>query len=110
MILFTVPVLPRLRSLTVRCGIPQLSRREADDPLKMKAEMALVREAGAERDVGHAEPAACQQEFLRSLDTARDHILVRRQPGGRLELPREVIGAEMHDGRHLLQRCLKKMI
>jgi hypothetical protein len=32
---------------------------------------------------------------LRSFNPARDHILVRRQPGGRLELPREVIGAEM---------------
>ena len=29
---------------------------------------------------------------------------MRRQPGGCLELPREVIGAEMDDGRHLLQR------
>ena len=69
----------------------------------MKAEMALVREAGAERDLGHAELAVCPQELLRPFNTARDHILVRRQPGGRLELPREVIRAEMDDRRHLRQ-------
>src|SRR5258707_5438380 len=66
--------------------------------------MALVREAGAERDLGQAEFALCPQEVLRSFNAARDHILVRRQPGGRLELPREVEGAEVDDGRHLLQR------
>lgn len=65
--------------------------------------MALVREAGAERDLGHAELAVCPQELLRPFNTARDHILVRRQPGGRLELPREVIRAEMDDRRHLRQ-------
>ena len=30
-------------------------------------------------------------------------VLVRRQPGGRLELPREMVGAEAGDRRHLLQ-------
>src|SRR5262249_944987 len=72
-------------------------------PLKLKAKMALVREAGAKRDLGQAEFAVCPQEVLRLFDAARDHILVRRQPGGRLELPREVKGAEIDDGRHLLQ-------
>ena len=66
--------------------------------------MALIREAGAERDLGQAEPAVCPQEVLRSFNAACDYILVRRQPGGRLELAREVIGAEMGDGSHLLQR------
>jgi hypothetical protein len=37
------------------------------------------------------------------LDAAQDDVLVRRQPGGRLELPREVVDAEMGDGGHLLQ-------
>jgi hypothetical protein len=41
---------------------------------------------------------------LRSFNAARDHILMRRQPGGRLELPREVIWAELGDSTQLLQR------
>ena len=86
------------------CGTQKLSWRDADDPLKLKAKMALIREAGAERDLGQAEPAVCPQEVLRSFNAACDYILVRRQPGGRLELAREVIGAEMGDGSHLLQR------
>ena len=32
-----------------------------------------------------------------------DDVLVRRQPGGRLELPGEVVGAEAGDRGHLLQ-------
>ncbi len=66
--------------------------------------MALVREADAECDLRQAELAICPEEVLRSFNAARDHILVRRQPGGRLELAREVIGAEMNDGSHLPQR------
>ena len=83
---------------------PKLSRRDADDPLEVRAEMALIREAGAERDIRQAELAVCPQEVLRSFNAARDHILVRRQPGGRLELSRKVIGTEIGDGCHLLQR------
>src|SRR5260221_12264277 len=37
-------------------------------------------------------------------NTARDHILVRRQSSGRFELARKVIGAEMNGGSHSLQR------
>ena len=66
--------------------------------------MALVREAGADCDLCQAEFTVCPQEVLRPFNAARDHILVRRQPSGRLELPREVIGAEMNDGSDLLQR------
>jgi len=69
------------------CGTPKLLWRNADDPLKMKAKMALIREAGAQRDLCQGELAVCSQEVLRSFNTARDHILVRRQPGGCLELP-----------------------
>ena len=86
------------------CGGPKLPRRDADEPFKVKGELALVREAGAERDVRQAELTVGTQEVLRSFDAARDHILVRRQPSGRLELPRKVIGAEINDGSHLLQR------
>jgi len=39
--------------------------------------MALVREAGAERYLGQAEPAIRPQELLRSFNAARDYILVR---------------------------------
>lgn len=41
------------------CGSPKLSRRDADDPLEVKGKMALVREAGAERDLRQAELAPC---------------------------------------------------
>jgi hypothetical protein len=43
------------------------------------------------------------QELLGPLDSARDDVPVRRQPGGRLELPREMVGAEVGGRRHLLQ-------
>jgi len=36
----------------------------------MKAKMALIREAGAERDLGQAEFATCPQEVLPSCDAA----------------------------------------
>ena len=66
--------------------------------------MTLVREADAECDLRQTELTVCPQEVLRSFNAARDHILVRRQSGGRLELAREVIGAEMNNCSHLLQR------
>ena len=44
------------------------------------------------------------QEVLRPFNAARDHILVRRQPGGCLELSCEMIRTEMDDGHHLFQR------
>ena len=59
------------------CGNPKLSRRDADDPLEVKAEMALIREAGAVRDLREAELAVCSQEELRSFNAPRDHILIR---------------------------------
>jgi hypothetical protein len=61
--------------------------------------MALVGEAGAERDLGQAEPGVCSQEVLHMFDPACDYMLVRRKPGGCLELPREMKGAEMDEGR-----------
>jgi hypothetical protein len=72
--------------LRCSCGNPKLSRRDADHPLEVKRKLALVREADAERDLHQAEFAICPQEVLRSFNAARDHILARRQPGGRLEL------------------------
>ena len=51
-----------------------------------------------------AELVLFPQELLRSFNAARDHILMRRQPGSLPELPRKVRGAEMGGGSHLLQR------
>ena len=70
----------------------------------MKGKVALVRETGAERDLAQADSGICPQEVLGSCNPAHDHILVRRRSGGRLELARKVIGAEMNDGSHLLHR------
>jgi len=84
---------------------PKLSRRDADDPLKERGKMALVREAGADRDLGQTELAVCSQEVLRPFNAAVDHVLVRRQPGGSLELPHELISAEIGHGSHLFQRA-----
>jgi hypothetical protein len=53
-------------------------------------ELALVREAGVRGDLRQGEVAAALQELLRPFDAAHDEVLVRRQPGGRLELPGEM--------------------
>jgi hypothetical protein len=52
-------------------------------------ELALVREAGVRGDLGRGKVAALQR-LLGPFDSAHDDVLVRRQPGGRLELPREL--------------------
>lgn len=65
---------------------------------------ALIREAGAKRDLRQLELAVYPQGVLRPFNAARDHILVRRQPAGCLELSCEMIRTEMDDGRHLFQR------
>ena len=56
------------------------------------AELALVREAGVQGDLRQGQVRPCLQELLGPLDAAGDDILVRRQPGGPLELLREVVG------------------
>src|SRR5262249_10227992 len=66
-------------------------------------ELALVREAGAAGHLRQGKVGSCLQEFLGSLDAAGDDVLVRRQPGGRLELPGEVVDAKMGRRGHLLQ-------
>jgi hypothetical protein len=68
------------------CGNPKLSRRDANHPLEVKGKLALVREAWAQRGFRQAETAICLQEMLSSFKAACDHILVRRQSDGRLEL------------------------
>ena len=66
-------------------------------------ELALVRKPGAAGDLRQGEFVASVQELPRPFDAAGDEVLVRRQPGGRLELPRQVVDAEMGDGRQRLQ-------
>jgi hypothetical protein len=77
-----------VRVLAEACGLlrdscrkPKLSRRDADDPLEVKRKMALVCEAGPERNLRQAELAVSLQELLRSVNAARDQILVRRGIG-----------------------------
>jgi hypothetical protein len=90
--------------LGLSCDLKKLSRRGAHDPPKMETKMALMRETTAKRDFAQTYSAICTQKVLCSFDAARDYILMRRHPGGCLELPREMIRAEMDDGRHLVQR------
>jgi hypothetical protein len=80
---------------------PKLSRCDTDEPFKVKGKLALVREPGVERNLCQLELIVFSQEVLCSLNAARDYILVRCQTSGRLELPGEVIGAEMGDRSHL---------
>ena len=54
------------------CGNPKLSRCGADDPLKERGKMALVREASADRYLGQTELAVCLQELLRPFNAAVD--------------------------------------
>src|SRR5215475_764445 len=85
------------------CGHPELPRRDADYALEVMRELALVREAGVRGHLRQGEVASGLQELLGPLDAARDDVLVRRQPGGPLELRDEVVGAEAGDGGQLLQ-------
>src|SRR5215475_1316737 len=82
---------------------PELPRRDADETLEVMAELALVREAGVRGDLRQGEVASGLQELLGPLDAAQDDVLVGRQPGGPLELPREVVDAEASDRGQLLQ-------
>ena len=66
-------------------------------------ELALVREAGACRDLRQREVTILLEEPLGPFDATGDDVLVRRQPRRDLELPREMVGTEVGDGRHLLQ-------
>src|SRR5262249_20722021 len=81
---------------------PELPRRDADYALEVMGELALVREPGVRGDLRQGEVAALQ-ELPGPLDAAHEDVLVRRQPGGPLELPNEVVGAEAGDSGQLLQ-------
>ena len=91
------------RPLSDSCGRPEPTRRDADQTLEVMREMALVREASARRNLCQGEVAILSKELLRTLDATGDDVLVRRLPCRDLELPREVVGAEVGDCRHVLQ-------
>src|SRR5262249_31069963 len=93
-----------LRRFVVSYARPELPRRDADQALEVMGELALVREAGVDGDLRQGGVASGLQELLGPLDAAGDDVLVRRQSGGRLELPREVVGAEVR-GRGQLPKC-----
>src|SRR6516164_4496059 len=82
---------------------PELPRRDAGEALELTGELALVIEAGVRGDLRQREVASALQELLGPLDTAGDDVLVRRQAGGPLELPGEVVGAKTSDRGQLLQ-------
>src|SRR5262249_25963377 len=83
------------------CGHPELSRRGANEALEVIGELALVREAGAGSHLRQGQVAL--QQLLGPFDAPGDDVLVRRQPGGPPELPREMVDAETSDSGHLLQ-------
>src|SRR5262245_4980202 len=94
----TVPFSWRdLRRFVGSYARPELSWRDAEEALEVMGELALVREAGVRGDLRQGEVASGLQELLGPLDAAGDDVLVRRQPGGPLELPGEVVGTEAGD-------------
>src|SRR5262249_40692388 len=66
-------------------------------------EVALVREAGARRNLCQGEVAILLKELLRTLDATGDDVLVLRLSRRDLDLPRGVVGAEVGHRRHVLQ-------
>src|SRR6516225_5552161 len=98
-----LPLLARTCDLLANsCGPAELSRRDPDEALESVGELALVREAGVCGDLRQGEVASLQKE-LGPLDAAQDDVLVRWEPGGHLELPCEVVDAEVGDLRQLCQ-------
>src|SRR5262249_56672922 len=88
-------------SLGGSCGGPELPWRDADYALEVAGELALVGEAGVRGDVRQGQVRPGLQQLPGTLDAAGDDVLVGRQPGGLLELPGEVVGAEPGDRQHL---------
>src|SRR5260370_30091004 len=85
------------------CGHSELPRRDAKEAFEVTGELALVREAGVRGNLRQGEVAAALQKLPGSFDATGDDVLVRRQPGGRLELSGEVVGTKVGDRSHLLQ-------
>src|SRR5215831_7763277 len=91
------------RPLSDSYGRPEPTRRDADQALEVMREVALVREAGARGNLGQGEVVILSKELLRTLDATGDDVLVRRLSRRDAELPREVVGAQVGDGRQVLQ-------
>src|SRR5262249_34467878 len=91
------------RPLGDSCGRPEPTRRDAEQALEVMREVALVREAGARRNLCQGEVGILLKELLRTLDATGDDVLVRRLSRRGLELPREMVGAEVGARRHVLQ-------
>src|SRR5215470_1623406 len=81
----------------------ELPRRDADNALEVMGELALIRELGVRGDLRQGQFGPGLQELPGPLDAAQDDVLVRRQPGGPLELRDEVVGTEAGDRGQLLQ-------
>src|SRR5262249_41980134 len=93
------------------CGAAETPRCDADGALEVMRQLALIRGADAGRDLGQRQRAVRAEQLLDALDAARDHVLVWSEPGRCLELPREVVGAQVSSGGHLLEaRCLAEMV
>jgi hypothetical protein len=91
------------RSLGDSCGLSEPPRRDADQALEVMGEVALVGETGARRNLRQRDVMILLKESLGPLNAAGDDVLMRRPPRRDLELPREVVGAEMGDRRQLPQ-------
>src|SRR5262249_21604496 len=92
------------------CGVlggsyarPEMPWGDADCALEVMGELTLIREPGVRGDLRQGQFGSGLEELPGPLDAARDDVLVRRQPGGGLELPREVVGAEAGDRGDLPQ-------
>src|SRR5262245_52490632 len=92
-----------LRLLDGSYARSELPRRDAEEALEVMGKLALVGKAGVRGDLRQGQVGSCLQELPGPLDAAQDDVLVRRQPGGPLELRGEVVRTEAGDRGHLLQ-------
>jgi hypothetical protein len=90
------------------CGNLVLSRRGTDDPSKVKTEMALIREADDLGDLRESNVASSAQKLLRPFHPPRHNVLMRGPSSRRLELSGKMVGTEMGNGSHLVQRLLSR--
>jgi hypothetical protein len=82
-----------------------LSRRGTDDPLKVKTEMALIREAYDLRHLRESDVAISAQKLVRPFHPSRNHVLMWGPSSRRLELSGKMVGTEMGNGSHLVQQA-----
>src|SRR5262247_4189062 len=85
------------------CGRPEPTRCDAGQALEVMREVALVREASVRGNLCQGQVVILSKELQRALDATGNDVLVRRLSRRDLELPSEVVGAEVGDRRHVLQ-------